>query len=286
VWPKLLYPQDTDLAYRRLYHSLHVLVDAAIMRILDELHTRGLADDTIIVFTSDHGDLLGAHGGLLQKWHNAFDEAIRVPLLVSGPGIDPDAGGVEIATSHVDLVPTLLGLAGVDVGTAAAAVARHHVETQPLPGRDLSPLLTGAAPAEALDAPVYFMTEDQISRGLRMTNRFTGEAFGPVEAPDKVESVITRLPTGPDGEPELWKLNHYYDRLPECQESRGIRADPLAAPPVDAQWELHNLTTDPEERTNLAAATATASIRTQLETILERTRDEMRRTPQHVNVPA
>jgi hypothetical protein len=286
VWPKVLYPQETDGEYRRLYHFLQVLVDAAIMRILDELDARGLADDTIVVFTSDHGDLLGAHGGLMQKWHNAFDEAIRVPLLVSGPDIDPGAGGVEIATSHVDLVPTLLGLAGVDVEAAAAAVARHHVETQPLPGRDLAPLLTGTVTADALDAPVYFMTEDQISRGLRMTNRFTGEAFEPVGEPDKVESVITRLPTGRGGVPELWKLNHYYDRLPEWQESRGIPADPFAPPPVDAQWELHNLTTDPEERTNLAAVAAVSSIRAQLETVLERTRDEMRRTPQHVNAPA
>ena len=286
VWPKLLYPQDTDLTYRRLYHYLHVLVDAAIMRILDELHARRLADDTIIVFTSDHGDLLGAHGGLLQKWHNAFDEAIRVPLLVSGPDIDPGAGGVEIATSHVDLVPTLLGLAGVDVAAAAAAVARHHVETQPLPGRDLGPLLTGTTTADAVDAPVYFMTEDQISRGLRMTNRFTGEAFEPVGEPDKVESVITRLPTGRDGALELWKLNHYYERLPEWQELRGIPADPFAPLPVDAQWELHNLSTDPEERTNVATDAAATAIRAQLETLLERTRDEMRRTPQHVNAPA
>ena len=101
-----------------------------------------------------------------------------------------------IATSHVDLVPTLLGLAGIDVEAAAAAVARHHVETQPLPGRDLSPLLTGTATEDSVDAPVYFMTEDQISRGLRMTNRFTGEPFEPVGEPDKVESVIARLPTG------------------------------------------------------------------------------------------
>ena len=93
VWPKVLYPQDPDGEYRRLYHFLQVLVDAAIMRILDELHARGLADDTIVVFTSDHGDMLGAHGGLLQKWHNAFDESIRVPLLVSGPGIDTQAAG-------------------------------------------------------------------------------------------------------------------------------------------------------------------------------------------------
>ncbi len=46
-----------------------------------------MADDTIVVFTSDHGDLLGAHGGLQQKWCNAFDEATRVPLLVTGPGV-------------------------------------------------------------------------------------------------------------------------------------------------------------------------------------------------------
>ena len=53
----------------------------------------GMADDTIVVFTSDHGDLLGAHGGLQQKWCNAFDEATRVPLLVKGPGVAPVAGG-------------------------------------------------------------------------------------------------------------------------------------------------------------------------------------------------
>ena len=52
-----------------------------------------MADDTIVVFTSDHGDLLGAHGGLQQKWYNAFDEAIRVPLLVKGPGVATVAGG-------------------------------------------------------------------------------------------------------------------------------------------------------------------------------------------------
>ena len=45
-----------------------------------------MADDTIVMFTSDHGDLLGAHGGLQQKWCNAFDEATHVPMIVRGPG--------------------------------------------------------------------------------------------------------------------------------------------------------------------------------------------------------
>ncbi len=264
----MLYAQDTDRDYRRLYHFLHTLVDAAIMRILDALQDAGLADDTIIVFTSDHGDVLGAHGGLVQKWHNAFDEAIRVPMLVSGPGVDAGAGGVEIATSHVDVVPTLLGLAGVDVEAATAEVARHHVETQPFPGRDLSGLLAGTDPEAVVDAPVYFMTEDEISRGLRMTNRFTGDPFEPVGEPAKVESVITRLPTGAGGTREVWKLNHTYDRLPEPRQS---------------QWELHNLTADPEERSNLAAAGAPEAVLSQLRAELERVRADVRRTPGHVN---
>ena len=272
VWPKVLYPQDTDGEYRRLYHFLQVLVDAAILRILDELEARALADDTIVVFTSDHGDLLGAHGGLLQKWHNAYDEAIRVPLLVSGPRVDAGADGVEIATSHLDLLPTLLGLARVDVEAAAAEVARHHVETQPLVGRDLSSLLGGTVGEDALDAPVYFMTEDQITMGLRTVNLFTGEPFEPVGEPAKVESVITRLPTGDAGELELWKCNRYYDCLDESSEAQ-------------SEWELHNLTVDPEERINRASAVDadSAAVLAQLRTVLDDTRATMRRTPSHVN---
>ena len=121
LWPKLLYDQPPDLAYRRLYYHLHTLVDRAIARVLEALEASGMGDDTVIVFTSDHGDLAGAHGGLVQKWYNAFDEAIRVPLIVKGPGVAPTEAGVTMATSHVDLVPTLLGLAGIDMEQATRA---------------------------------------------------------------------------------------------------------------------------------------------------------------------
>jgi arylsulfatase A-like enzyme len=235
------------------------------------------------VFTSDHGDMLGAHGGMMQKWHNAYDEAVRVPMLVSGPGVDAAAPGVQAATSHVDVLPTLLGLVGADVEAAAAEVSKHHVETQPFVGRDLSPLLAGTVDDDALDAPVYFMTEDQISRGLNMRNLFTGEPFEAIAEPGRVETVITRLPSGADGAAELWKLNHYYERLPEWEEAHGL-AKPFAAEPADAEWELHNLTADPEERANRAADAADVLAR--LRTVLDETRESMRRTPQHVNARA
>src|SRR5271169_3353281 len=122
IYPLMLADQPTDVAYRRLYYYLQKLVDQAIERILASLDASGMADDTIVLFTSDHGDLLGAHGGLQQKWCNAFDEATRVPLLVSGPGVTPIPGGISAPTSHVDLIPTLMGLAGIDVERAATGV--------------------------------------------------------------------------------------------------------------------------------------------------------------------
>jgi choline-sulfatase len=152
-----------------------------------------------------------------------------------------------------------------------------------LVGRDLSSLLAGSASEDDVDAPIYFMTEDQVTMGLRNTNLFTGESFEPVGEPGKVESVITRLPTGAGGEPELWKLNQYYERLAGWEEAHGL-ANPLAPEPADAQWELHNLTVDPEERSNLAADRAGTPVLAQLRTILDDTRETMRRTPQHRNL--
>ena len=277
VWPSMTAEQPADVAYRRLYYYLQKLVDEAIGRILDALRSSGMADDTIVVFTSDHGDLLGAHGGLQQKWCNAFDEATRVPMIVNGPSVASAPGGISSPTSHVDLIPTLMGLAGIDAERAFAGVVADHSEAHPLPGRDLSSLITGSASPETLTAPIYFMTEDDVTRGLNQNNVLTGAPFDPVENPCFIESVITTLPTGGDGSAELWKLNHYYERLDEWNAAHGIPASPFAAPAADPVFELHNLTTDPEERHNLVdAATAT---RGTLTSILDAQRDEKRLVP-------
>jgi hypothetical protein len=277
IWPQAIAPQATDLSYRKLYYYLHKIVDQAIGRILDALESSGMADDTIVVFTSDHGDLLGAHGGLQQKWCNAFDEATRVPLLVRGPGITARPEGISTPTSHVDLIPTLMGLAGIDVEQATHAVAAHHTEARPLPGRDLSRLLLGAASVESVAAPVYFMTEDDVTRGLNQTNVLTGTPFEAVEHPSNIESVITTLPTGAGGEPELWKLNHYYQRLDEWNTAQGLPPNPFAGPAAEPDYELHNLTVDPEERHNCAADNTTEL--SQLKSILETQRDQKRLVP-------
>jgi hypothetical protein len=239
-------------------------------------------DDTIVAFTSDHGDLIGAHGGLVQKWFNVFDEATRVPLLVSGPGVATVDGGISVPTSHVDLIPTLLGLAGIDLERATAGVSAHHAETHPLPGRDLSDVVTGKASAASTATPVYFMTEDNPSKGLTQTNILSGAAFEPVGQPSRIESVIATLPSGPGGADELWKLNHYYERLDDWNAEHGIAKNPFVAPAAEPLFELHNLSTDPEERDNRAGQDRENLSR--LRSVLEAQRDAKRRLPAHRNL--
>lgn len=272
AWAAMLYDQPADAAYRRFYLWLHQIVDRAIDRIVDGLHDEGLADETVIVFTSDHGELLGAHGGLQQKWHNAYDETVRVPFVACGPGIPSGGAGIAAPTSHVDVLPTLLGFAGIDVERAAKEIGQNHVETQPPVGRDLSAAIRSGHGDEREHPPVYFMTEDQISRGLRTANQFTGKPFDAVGEPGNVESVVATLATG-DGGGELWKLNHYYARVD----------DPDAEEPVPSEWELHNLSVDPEERRNLGGA-AIPQI-DEMQHLLVAARAAYRRTPLVTNHP-
>ena len=116
-----------------------------------------------------------------------------------------------------------------------------------------------------------------MTRGLNQTNVLTGKAFAPVAQPSNIESVITTLPTGDGGTPELWKLNHYYERLDEWNAAQGIKPNPFAAPAAEPVFEMHNLTTDPEERHN-RVGDATAELST-LQSILESDRDAKRLVP-------
>ncbi len=158
----------------------------------------------------------------------------------------------------------------------------HHTEARPLPGRDLSALITGAASVDAVAAPIYLMTEDDITTGLNHNNVLTGEPFDPVSTAAYIESLIATLPTGVAGAGELWKLNHYYERLDDWNTDHGIAANPFAGPAAEPVFELHNLTADPEERNNLADASSPEL--SELMSILEAQRDEKRLLPSLRNV--
>jgi arylsulfatase A-like enzyme len=169
-WKFMAVPQPWIELHRKFYYQMQHTVDDEIARVLDALRSSRDYENTIVVFSSDHGDMLGAHGGMHEKWHNAYEESIHVPFIVAGPLIDGPRE-IGVPTSHADLIPTLLGLAGIDADVAREEVARDHTEARPLVGRDLSGLIRHDAehPSEPVlfmtDEPVLFMTDDEISEG-------------------------------------------------------------------------------------------------------------------------
>lgn len=236
---RVFVPQPQIPLYRRFYYYLHKLVDRQVQRVLDRLQRSRFSENTIVVYTSDHGEMLGAHGGMHQKWHNAYDETLRVPLLIAGPGV-PAGARVDHLSSHVDLLPTLLGLADLDAAALTDALAARHTEARPPVGRDLSALARGGA---APDEPIYFMTEDEVSEGLDQQSAI-GRPYEAVAEPAKVEAVIARLDVG-DG-PRLWKYARAY--------RRSLIGDPADASkwPERDEHELYDLDADPLETDNLA----------------------------------
>ncbi len=99
---------------RYTYAMIHQ-VDLAVGRIVSTLKEQNIWDDTVIVFTSDHGDFLCDHG-LLYKGYMASDALLRVPLIIRIPGLESQQRHPE-PVSNCDVMPTLAGLAGVNLGS-------------------------------------------------------------------------------------------------------------------------------------------------------------------------
>ncbi len=106
IWGQLEWPQFAQAT--ACYYAFCSLIDDQVGRILAALEETGQAENTIVVFTADHGDYMGAHR-LFLKGVAAFEDAYRIPLILSGPGI-PAGRRVEQIVSLIDLAPTLVGL--------------------------------------------------------------------------------------------------------------------------------------------------------------------------------
>ncbi len=249
------YASAWSLAYNQFYTYLHYQADLRIHQILQALDDNRLTGDTIVVFLSDHGDMTGAHGGMIQKWHSAYEEITRVPMVISSPLVNQSKLQMrEIIqpTSSIDLAPTLLGLAGFDEADVAAAKAsmKDQQEVENFVGADLAPFVrgekTGAIPGpDGNPRPgVFFMSNDMVTEPgfnsdeetLKAYHIFLGNvehekskgvplASGPVMQPNNVRALCT-------GD---WKIVQY--------------VDPNGAEEVE--WELYYLAWDPVEKTNI-----------------------------------
>src|ERR1051325_3781348 len=97
--------------YQNYYFNCIRDVDQHIGAMLEALTRLGHAHNTIVVVTADHGEQAGAHGGMLGKGADVYKETVRVPLIVRHP--DTRGGASDALVGGIDLVPTLLGFAGL-----------------------------------------------------------------------------------------------------------------------------------------------------------------------------
>lgn len=207
----------SEREWRRLiahYLGLCALIDAQLGRILDWLDASGARDNTIVVFTSDHGDMLGSHELNKKGYPLHYDEALRVPMVVAGPGIATDRRAGQLV-SLMDLLPTLADLTGVALG-----------ETHD--GLSFAPALAGDAGWAGRD--------DLIAESFLIDGREggTGEAVDPASFDPGRDGINLSIRT---------PTRRYIWRLHDHDELYDLEADP---------FELENLAGSPVHRAEIA----------------------------------
>jgi uncharacterized sulfatase len=111
-----------------MMYGMMTMMDKYIGVILDKLDELGLTDSTLVCFTTDHGDFLGQHGLTAKAIHH-YEDLLKVPLVVSLPGVVPEGRVSDALQSTVDLPQTFLAMAGLPVPRAMAGVTESDVWT-------------------------------------------------------------------------------------------------------------------------------------------------------------
>ena len=148
---------------RKHYYANITTVDEKIGQVIDALKARGWLENSLLIFCSDHGDMVGDHG-LMYKWL-MFDEIVHVPLMMVYTGADRVPRQVDDLVSLIDVGPTILDVAGIEI-------PRH------LEGRSLMPYLTGAE----TEPRQYVFSEDNYLTMIRSETHklvyYTSQPYG------------------------------------------------------------------------------------------------------------
>ena len=208
---------------RAMYYGMIQQIDDQLGRVFETLRVQGLADNTIVLFTSDHGDYAGEHR-LLGKSNAFYDCLTRVPMILSWPGHLPAGETRDELVSLVDVMPTLLGLLGIDVPEAVQGQAMPGALPDAPPARVAVFSEYGAgAPAVTLADVHRLSPEERSGTGWPLLRQREAHGHG--------KMVRTAR----------WKYVH--DVTGEVDELYDLEADP---------WELENLAGRPEYATVIA----------------------------------
>lgn len=199
--------------YQRYMHDYLACVkaiDDSVGRMLDALEEEGIADETVVVLSSDQGFFLGEHGWFDKRW--IFEESLRTPLVVRWPGVTAPGSRSDAIVSLIDFAPTFLGLAGVPV----------PADVQ---GRALQPLLAGDPPADWRTSLYYHYYEYPVPHRVRPHRGVVTDRY----------KLVHYYGTDVDD----WEL---LDRAVDPQETRSFHADPAYAERLrDLRAELDRL---------------------------------------------
>ena len=183
----------------RLTYGMVSMVDHNVGRVLGALDRQGLRDDTVVVFLSDHGDMLGDHW-MLNKGPFHFDGLLRVPMIWSWPGRWAEGAVCDRLVGHLDFAPTLLDLAGAPIPEGLApAEPVAAAQLPPWPGASIADLLVDPA-RPGRDRLLVENDEDYLGLRLRtlVTERYQltvypgqeyGELFDLVEDPGQLRNL-------------------------------------------------------------------------------------------------
>jgi choline-sulfatase len=195
-------PLPTDQAkrnYLNFYGNLMKESDAYLVQILDTLEAKGLLENTLIIQTSDHGEMGMCHGGMRQKNFNFYEETLRVPLIFSNPRLFPSPVETNAMVSHVDFLPTMADLFNVPKSARAKWQGKNYASVLRKPKKKKGP-----------QKYVVFTYDDWQA----------GQPNGPYVQPPNHLTTIRET---------RYKLAKYYDEngaVPEQWEMYDLKKDP------------------------------------------------------------
>jgi len=201
------------------YYGAITGVDQQFARLLRALDETGQMEDTIVIYTSDHGDMMGSHGRMQKQV--PFEESCRVPFIVRYPGVTQSGGKSDALFAAIDKYPTLCGLAGIPVPAHCA-------------GRDLS---SSILREEAI----------QESEKVFLMNQVEGDEYG--SAADIAPLGLPHQPNAGGGPAQGHGGRQKFVNLPSY---RGVRTKTHTyTVTLTGRWLLYNNETDPYQLNNL-----------------------------------
>ena len=203
-------PTGNDLTrwrYQRYMHDYLACVkavDESVGRVLQYLDDEGLAENTIVVYSSDQGFFLGEHGWFDKRW--IFEESLRTPLLIRWPGVTKPGSATRDIVSNLDFAETFLDAAGVPIPPE-------------MQGRSLRPVLAGQTPADWRRAFYYHYYEYPLPHQVRPHYGVVTDRY----------KLVQFYGTGED-------YTELFDLQTDPHELKSVFGDPAYAAP---QRELH-----------------------------------------------